>query len=149
MGEWSANIGKWADATVDEIGVVFLEAAQALFYDILLPIPEGGRMRIKTGFLRASAKVSINKPITRTERNPLTPEQQQDGRVYFDRDPNEIGLALLGFELGDSIYFTFTANYARPREYGVGGKPGDHFVAAHVANWQQYVDEQIVRVRDR
>lgn len=149
MGEFSAVIEKYSDLTKQEIEVIFLEAAQALWYDVTLSDDEGGRMPIDTGFLRASGKASLNQPINRIENNPLPPEQREKGKIYFKVDAEELQLVLLDFALGDTIYFTFSAAYARHQEYGTKFQKGKHFVSANVANWQNYVNAAAYQVVNR
>lgn len=138
---FDAQIDEWVAQTKQRMRAVFQIATQELCYGILKPMSEGGRMRIDTGFLRASFTTSLNSPTL-----ALNPRPDGDDKRYT-LDLASIGVTIAQADIGDTIYGMFTASYARPREYGARGKPGDGFVLTNVARWQDYVNEAAAHVK--
>ena len=97
-------------------------------------------MRVDTGFLRASAEVTLNNPVLRLEDNP-------DDTAVYAFDPGPIALTIAGADAGDTIFMTFTASYARAREFGARGQAPDAFVAANVARWQDIVTASALKIQ--
>lgn len=140
MATFSADVDDWIRESEARVETVLKMATQELFYGVLKPVREGGRMRIETGFLRSSFTVTLNAPMTRAVPRP-------DGDATYSVDTGAISLVINQAEIGQTIYGVFAANYARPREYGSRGKPGDGFVMTNAARWQDYVDEAVLAVR--
>jgi hypothetical protein len=144
---FSADVDDWVNESKVRILTVFQEATQAMFYGVLSPVGGGGRMRVDTGFLRASFAVSLDNPILRVEKNPSPRRSDDGGGIKFPFDSGPISLVINQADVGQTIYGMFTANYARPREYGARGKPGDGFVMTNAARWQDYVNEATLKVK--
>lgn len=93
------------------------------------PVAKGGRMRVKTGFLRASGRAS-------TEGFPsgpnVRPSDAQDNS--FEWDGQAVNAIINNMNLGDTFYFGWTANYAQYRELH------DGFLETAIQNWQQFVN---------
>jgi hypothetical protein len=99
-------------------------------------------MRVDTGFLRAS--------LVATTTGVLPPLQgKPDGVLAFAYDAGQINLVINGAEITDPITVAYTANYARPREYGSRGQPGDRFVALAAQQWQRIVSEVAAEAQAR
>ena len=140
MQSFEAQVTDWVRETKARTRAVFLDSTQTLFFDVTKTRGEGGNMRVDTGFLRSSAEVTLNNPVLRQEPNP------DDSAVYaFDSGP--IALTIAGADAGDTIFMTFTANYARAREYGARGQAPDAFVAANVARWQDIVTASALKIQ--
>jgi hypothetical protein len=96
-----------------------------------VPTAKGGRMRVKTGFLRKSGTAQLNSlPVGPGRGDPKAP----DG--FYDNGGGDIsGLveALAKMKIGDTLYFGWTANYAQARE------ATDMFMENAVQRWQQFV----------
>ena len=110
----------------------FKTSAQDMAEEITLPVAKGGRMRVKTGFLRGSLMGST----------AAMPKINPDGRPPSDAEDESFGLdegaieaVIIGAQIGETIYLGFTANYARPREYK------DGFVEGAALNWQATVSK--------
>jgi hypothetical protein len=99
------------------------------------PTGRGGRMRIDTGFLRASGQMQLN-------GLPSGPSRNIDGE-NFEWDRQNITLTLASVDLGDRVFFGWTADYAIYRE------TYDGFLGANVQNWQQIVDAKVLEMRQR
>ena len=100
---------------------------------------EGGRMRVDTGFLRASLAASTGSMPTGESVNP---DPTADG-VVFQYEGTDISMALLNWQAGETMYVGWTANYARPREYR------DGFLRGAVEEWDGIVKNTVHNVRRR
>ena len=127
---------------IDDASRITKMATQALFHDVLRPVAKGGRMRVDTGFLRASARVTLHTPDLSQIKHP-----DPGGETRYTMDDGAIGLTINRMRSGDTVYMMFTANYARHREYGANGQAPDMFVRFHTNQWQEYVNEAAARVR--
>lgn len=105
-------------------------SAQDVFDLALLPRAKGGRMRVDTGFLRNSFEVTIGKPTQGIRTKP-------EGAKSYPAP--QYSLTITNAKAGDVIYGVFTANYARPREYGARGQAPDFFVRNAAMKWQDIV----------
>lgn len=87
----------------------------------------GGRMRVKTGFLRASIAAAIG-------QMPSGETENTDNET-FNYQVDSIAATLLQWDPSseDKLFIGWTANYARPREYR------DGFLRGAVENWEQNV----------
>jgi hypothetical protein len=97
-------------------------------------MPEGGRMRIDTGFLRASIQAALGT----MPRGPSTNDGGYGGKRKYALGQQVAGepvpVTLLKWEPGkDVLYVGWTASYARPREYH------DGFLRGAVAKWKTNV----------
>lgn len=134
-----ATIDDWVAETRARLDAVARIASQLLFKEVLRPVGDGGRMRVDTGFLRASWTASLNSP------NLTLKDKPKDG--VFALDVGQINVMIAGMKTGDTIYLMSSSKYARPREYGSRGRAGDGFVQANAARWQDFVDEAVRLVK--
>ena len=100
---------------------------------------EGGRMRVQTGFLRASVQGAIN-------HMPSGPTSNEDNKQYAGGtqvagEPIAVTLAKWDPLKGQVLFIGWTANYARPREYK------DGFLRGSVEMWDSTVDRAAARVK--
>jgi hypothetical protein len=95
------------------------------------PAREGGRMRIKTGFLRASIQAALGT----MPKGPTTGQKGVKDDHYREQVAGSpVGAVLLQWEPGVMpIYVGWTANYARIREYR------DGFLRGAVQQWDRSV----------
>ena len=104
---------------------------------------KGGRMRVDTGFLRASGQASL----TGMPTGPSRPPSEEPGAHYDDGSPVPasvvVTIASINVENGDKFYFGWTANYAKFRE------AKDGFLRLGVQRWQQIVDATVQRLKQR
>lgn len=142
MGAFLDTILEFRAETDSRNTAVLRLAAQALANDITNPRAKGGKMPVDTGFLRNSFQAQLNDNQF-TALNPKT-----DTEVNYN--PSAVSLIINKMELGDILYFAFTAEYARRLEYGFHGKdslgrryhnPPMAFVRSYAAWWQLYVDD--------
>lgn len=101
---------------------------------------EGGRMPVKTGFLRASGQSSLL-------GMPYGPQRGEKNQKYPSEDKYtdtaSVGLDLANMKLGDTFYFGWTAEYAATQEAYNG------FLDTQLQDWQQIVDDKVAEVKRR
>ena len=119
--------------------------------DVVETIPAGGNLPIELGFLRASLMAS-------TAAMPPTKDTKPERGVTYAYSPAEVNTVISNAKLGDTIYFGFTANYARRMEYGFNGvdslgryyeQRGFGFVRKGAMNWQDIVARNARRLAQR
>lgn len=101
------------------------------------PVAKGGRMRVDTGFLRASGQMSLNGLPTGPVRGEKTEKNSYETPVHTTIT------ALSKFELGNSVFFGWTANYARRRNLY------DGFLDMAVKDWPNIVARVASEIRRR
>ena len=127
------SISDWVRKTENRMLAVFQLSCSYAVEEAQLPIGLGGRMRIDTGFLRASgtgSKVEM----------PKINVNAQPGTFTYAYQESEVELVLTTLKLGDTFYFGWTASYAAAREYGASGQEPDAFLRGAVGRWQEFVN---------
>jgi hypothetical protein len=113
---FTAEADAWVRETEERMLAVFRHSVQLLDREMLATIGEGGNMPIDTGFLRASRMASTEGPaIMREDAVPVP------GRAYPPND-GQIVTLLTNLKIGQSVWLTFVAAYARRQEYGFNGQ---------------------------
>ncbi|OOG61984.1 hypothetical protein B0E45_31755 [Sinorhizobium sp. A49] len=140
---FSAAVAQWADKVEGAVEAVFKEATQEVVEEMQKPTGQGGRMRVDTGFLRASLLASsTSMPAINASAKPI------DGRPYTP-DFAQVEAVIAGSDIGDTLYFGYTAAYAGHREYGSNGQPADGFVRLAAQNWPIIVDRKAAELKAR
>lgn len=105
------------------------------------PVAKGGRMRVKTGFLRRSLAAMIGRwPSGPVRGDPDAALGQYDnGQTPGSQNPTLIS-ALGEMKLGDTLYLGWTAEYAAPRD------ALDGFVEAGASRWVEIVRQNCAKV---
>lgn len=138
---FSAAVAQWADKVEGAVEAVFKEATQEVVEEMQKPVGQGGRMRVDTGFLRASLLAfSASMPAINASAKPI------DGRTYT---PGQVEAVIAGADIGDTLYFGYTAAYAVHREYGSNGQPADGIVRLSAQNSPIIVDRKAAELRAR
>jgi len=101
------------------------------------PVAKGGKMRVDTGFLRASGQMSLNGMPT----GPVRPDSDEPGE--YDWRDTTVVTTLAKLKLGMSVFFGWTANYAKHRE------TYDGFLTSAVQNWPSIVDKVTRQIKAR
>lgn len=110
------------------------QSTQDLIEEAQTPVAKGGKMRVDTGFLRASGQASFSGMPSGPSRGRERGVNDAPGELLYDT-PEDFAIAMLqGFELGKTIYFGWTANYAKYRE------AYDGFLVSALQNWQSIVN---------
>lgn len=119
---------------------IIKQSVQDLIEQVQLPTGKGGRMRIDTGFLRASGQASLTGMPTGPSRpTNAEPNFYDDGSEV----PDTVILTIARFKIGGRIWFGWTANYAKYRE------AHDAFLRLGVQNWQSIVDNNVRILKER
>lgn len=137
MGNFAASVKGWSEKAKRHADLIWKQSAQDVAEIAQQDVGSGGRMRVDTGFLRASIRSSLTTPDPiRADFRPV------DGAAAGSYTPGgEVTATIAGAELGDTIYVTWTASYAGARE------AYDGFVAAAAQEWQRVVAENAARVK--
>ena len=85
---------------------VFQAAAQDVIQDAQIIDEQGGRMPLDTSFLVNSGQASI-------DVLPTGPDVKPKNYTHQDWKPGETVTTINKVKLGDTLYFGWTANYAR------------------------------------
>ena len=120
MSQFTAQIMAFAEDSKRRMELVVKQSAQDVGDLAQRPVAQGGNMPVDTGFLRNSLIAGLN------------------GSTSL-KGPDSYVLAIAGAELGDSIFFGWTANYARFVEYGTQGRAGRFFALNAAQQWQAIV----------
>lgn len=128
-----ADLEDIIDRTEQKMLDVITLSLQDATINMQTPVSRGGKMRVDTGFLRASARSSLSGfPSGNGVRPADAPVGQYTG-VYDDWDGNSVTATLINLKLGDTFYFGWVANYAPARELY------DGFMEASLQNWPRFV----------
>ncbi|MQV24196.1 HK97 gp10 family phage protein [Sinorhizobium meliloti] len=138
---FSAQIAAWAEKVPEAVEAVLKESTKEIVREMQTPRGAGGRMRVDTGFLRASLMAST---AAMPSINPAA--QPVEGGAYTYND-GQIEAVIAGAAVGDTLYFGYTAAYAGHREYGANGQPPDAFVRLAVQNWGMTVERTAKKVK--
>lgn len=143
---FSAQVNAWARKSERRMDAVFKESAQRVIAEAQKVRGEGGRMRVDTGFLRASGQVSLSGPPL-IRQGFVPPADAGPGSFAYSASP--IALEIAGARLGGTIWFGYTAAYAAAREYGARGQAPDAFVRGAAQQWQDIVKQTTARIKAR
>lgn len=99
-------------------------------------VGDGGRMRVKTGFLWHSVAANIGAMPAGTS-SPVEPNME------YTFTGADIAATLIKWDLTEPMYVGWIANYARPREHF------DGFVKGAVERWQDTVNKVSRRAEKR
>lgn len=142
QGRFTAQVDKQIANARAKMLAVRNESVQRTIEIAQTPVSMGGRLRVDTGFLRASFVASVG-----AGNFALTDKPDGEGRYSFDM--GQVSLVILGAELTDTITGVWTASYARPREYGARGQAGDRFVGLAAQQWPRTVNEVVAELKAR
>ena len=140
QGSFSAQVSAWVRETKDRQVAVHKGSAQAIVALMQTPRGAGGNLRTDTGFLRASLVATTGATLPAQTMKP-------DGVNVFAYDAGPINLVIAGADIKDPITVVYTANYARPREYGARGQPADRWVALAAQRWPQVVQQECAKAQ--
>ena len=139
MGTFSAKVEAMTKKYQMQMRVVMRDSVQTTVKMAQEIAKEGGRMRVKTGFLRASVGASIGQMPSGTSINPDPTADE----VVFKVDGKAVAATLLRWQPGETLYVGWTANYARPRE------ARDGFLRGAVERWDETVDLTVIKTKQR
>lgn len=142
QGRFSSQVSAWVAETKDRRDRVYKTSAQRIIALMQTPRSQGGNLRFDTGFLRASLVVTLSDTLPQQTFKP-------DGVDHFSYDAAATSLVIAGAQIKDPITAVYTANYARPREYGARGQTPDRFVALAAQRWQEVVNQVCAEAQSR
>lgn len=140
QGAFSAKVSAWVKETKARRDAVYRGSAQQIVAVMQTPRSDGGNLRTDTGFLRASL-------VARTGANLPAVTHKPPNVTKFAYDAGPINLVINGAEISEPITVVYTANYARPREYGARGQPADRWVALAAQRWPQVVEQECAKAK--
>jgi hypothetical protein len=129
---FAATVDKWTRESRERMDAVYKKAIEITFEEVK------DRTPVISGFLKTSFRVTTTAPQTLSQRKPK-------GDATYTPEPFDFVLA--GVEYGDTVYGTFSANYAGYVEYGAQGRPARGMVRLAAQNWQVNVDQAIASVK--
>jgi hypothetical protein len=140
---FSAQVSAWVNMSDRRIETVFKEASQDVISEMQEVGPSvanpdssgGGHMPVDTGALRASLQAALNQPASVVFRPP------SGGNIAYN--PSPVALVVASAKAGDTIYATYSVDYARAMEARYG------FVRLSAQNWQSIVSRAAARVKRR
>jgi len=125
---FTAQVRRINERNKRKIMAVVKQSAQEVFADAQLPVSQGGRMRVDTGFLRNSLQSSLN------------------GSTALSGEEGYI-LAISQMKAGDRMFGGWTAEYAMAREFGARGQLPDFFMRGAAQKWQSIVAKNAALVK--
>ena len=132
--KFAASVDSWVGESKKRCDAVLRASVQDLIEVAQKPTETGGKMRVDTGFLRASGQLSLTGMPTGPGR-PAT-----DGGMHAWTDPTG---QITNAKSGDTLYFGWTANYAIYRELY------DGFLISAIQDWQEIVNKHVRRLNAR
>lgn len=133
---FSAQVDDIVKRNQEKLSALARQSTNDLVNIVQTPVAKGGKMRVDTGFLRASGQMSL----TGVPQGPVRGDPDQ---TYESAGESSVIASLAAFQLGMSIFFGWTANYARIRE------TYDGFLDAGLQRWQEIVDKNVNELRRR
>src|SRR3954470_7237739 len=113
-GTFTAQVRAAVAKRKDLMREVYIEAVEDHIDIMQTTKAAGGNMPVRDGFLRASLKAGIGHVSFPVAYKPA-------GDTKYAFDGAAISLVIQGAKVTDPITVSYTANYARPREFGTRG----------------------------
>jgi hypothetical protein len=137
-GTLTADIEDFVRETKERMEMVVRASLDDVVKNAQTPVKKGGRMRVDTGFLRASGRASTN-------GWPSGPSVKPTNALpnSFSYDGEAVTAVLSKLKIGDTFFFGWTANYAEYRELY------DGFLEASMQHWARYVAFNTDTLRQR
>jgi hypothetical protein len=127
-GSFTADVEDIVRVSQERMTAVARASIQDVIDNAQQSVYKGGRMRIDTGFLRASGQGSL----TGMPTGPVRGESKE--KHYYDNGNDNIVVAQLGeLKIGMIFYFGWTAAYAQYREIY------DGFLEGALQHWGRIV----------
>lgn len=147
MAGFAATIGDWCEKVERSGEAIFKQSVQELVSVAQRTRSEGGRMRVDTGFMRASLMASTAS-MPAINPSAVPPPGAAPNSIPYNSQPVEA--VIIGAELGGPpIYLGYTAAYAGFREYGANNQPADAFVRTAAQQWPQIVAAKEAELKSR
>lgn len=134
-GRFEADVSAMVKKTKNNMSLVVRASLQDVVDLAQLPVAKGGRMRVDTGFLRASGQGSFSGMPT----GPVRGEVKV--KFHYDNGGRSTTIVeLSSMQIGSTFYFGWTAEYAKYRE------AYDGFLETAVQRWPEIVNKRIEQI---
>lgn len=137
-GSFAADVEDFVRETNERMEAVVRASLNDVVENAQTPTAKGGRMRVDTGFLRASGRASLDGWPSGQGQKPRNALPNS-----FSYDGEAVVATLSKLKLGDTFFFGWVANYAEYRELY------DGFLEASMQNWSRYVAFHTEALRGR
>lgn len=117
--------------------ILIQSSVQDVVHMAQTPVAKGGRMRVVTGFLWSSGQASLTGVPSGPTRGSLTDENS------YQFDASLASLTIAKMEIGSTLHFGWTADYAKYREMH------DGFLETALQQWPQIVDRNANEILKR
>lgn len=131
--DFASQVGAFVAKSDARMTAVFRQSAQDVINEAQEPRGRGGNMPIRTGFLRNTGDAAINKL-------PVGESKPPEGVETFAWDATAALLVINQAKLGDTIFFGWSAEYARYMETRYG------FLRLAAQNWPTIVRKNAQRL---
>jgi hypothetical protein len=135
---FGAAVEAWAHKVPEALDTIRKMSAQDVVSEMQTPVSAGGRMRVDTGFHRASLLASTSQMPT---INPAARPPDGAAPNSFSYEGQQIELVIAGSDVSDPLFFGYVAAYAGVREYR------DGHVRLAAQNWREIVFRNAAKVR--
>lgn len=132
---FASQVSDWVKEAEGAVEAVWKQASQELVNTAQTPRSAGGRMRVDTGFLRASLMAST------AAIPPINPTAKPVAGSFYAYPEQEVNAVIASAEIGQTLHFGWTASYAAYREYGALGQAPDAFVRTAAQRWPSIVEQ--------
>lgn len=139
---FAAQVNDFVRQTRRRMEAVFRESAQRVVTEMQTPVAQGGNMPVDTGFLRASLRITKDAPL------PMGLGRTDDAKTYAF-NPTAASLVIAGAGIGDTLFASYTANYAGFVHYGREGRPGRQWVTMAAQRWPAIVAQVSAELQGR
>jgi len=124
--KFTADVKRFSELAKEKMLAVARQSIQDVISDAQTPVAQGGLMPVDTGFLRNSLTSGLN-----------------GGGASKDA----IVLTVAAMDIGDTVNFAWTADYAIPRHYMISSKGGGMWRDVAAAKWQATIAKNVAKVR--
>lgn len=138
---FAASVGRWTIRMKDMTKIVWQESLIELVRRMQNPVSVGGRMPVRTGFLRSSLRFSTS-PIA-------IASVQRPGPGPYSWAIDDFVAFVKTVKMGQQVYLGYIAKYIYLVEYGHGNVPGYGFQRLAVQAWPSIVKNKVAEIRSR
>lgn len=139
--KFTADVAEFVKESDERMNAVVLDSTQTTINIANNPRAKGGLMRVDTGFLRASGQIGLDAMPTGPGRGVGRKNKSDKSLIY--EAPESYAAKLSGFNLGQTIFFIWSASYAEVRN------AYDGFLDNAVQQWPETVRGSVEKLRRR
>lgn len=128
--DFGVKMDKIVENSAEKAFAVYKQSLQDLVEEASIPVKAGGKMPVRTGFLRLSGTGAIN-------QIPKGESEGQKDAIYQSNPSKSIKPILEELKPTDKFFYGWSARYAIYQEFIHG------FLVSACAKWQSFVDKNI------